>query len=298
MHKMHSHLSDRFLDVYVAAVIVTAVIWRWILRPALARRQHRSVAALLDLFDPGTAEMSGDDSVRGWYNRPSAFGLYQGRPAAILTRPGLAGNIRFLVSGHFYLPFEVRAKTSLGLLAIRQIHNFSRFPMWFLLLWFLDFHRFIAPGISLWKLLIALIVLYSVLMLAIRSYARWAGYADNPDEVKWQVPCPGSPPLLYKTYSPSRVRPVIDSPEMQDSIGRLMGNRQVNLLRSPGEISIYRKLRKRDDSTLEAHCTYRGRLLAPDVVRDTLADLSTLCSIIERVIPPDELVNPAAPRQR
>jgi hypothetical protein len=160
---------------------------------------------------------------------------------------------------------------------------------------FWNFHLFTAPEISLWKLAIALIVFYSIFKVAIRSYAKWAGYSDNPDEVKWQVLVPDSSPLLYKTYSPSRVRPVVDRLELRDSVARLMGNRQINLLRSPGEISIYRKLRKRDDSTLEAHCAYRRRLLARDAVRDTFTDLAALCSIIERVSQPDESFSPAAP---
>jgi hypothetical protein len=297
MQKMHSHLSDRFLEVYFAAVIVTAVISVWILRPALARRRHQRVAALLDLFDPGTAEMSGDELVWGWYNRPSVVGLYQGRPGAVLTRPGLAGNIRFLVSGRFYLPFEVGTKTSLGLRAIRHIHN-TRFLIWWLIFMFWNFRLITGPELSLWKLVIAWLVFYSMITLAIRSYAKWAGYADNPDEVEWQVPFPGSSPLVYKTYSPSRVRPVIDRPEMGDSVVRLIGNRQVELLRSPGQRSILRKFRERDDSTLEAHCTYRRRLLARDAVRDTLTDLSTLCASIERASPTDASFNPAAVSQR
>jgi hypothetical protein len=175
---LHSHIKGLYLELYFIAVTVTGAIWLCVVLPALAQRRHRRVAALLDLFDTGTAEMGGRGLIRGYYNRPSVAGLFHGRPTSVSTQPGLVGNIRFCVSGDFYLPFEVGEKTSRELGAIRNVLKRLAGGFWVLIYISLGL-KSIAHEISFWKLVAAVVLCYFILALVVGCYAKSMGYFDE-----------------------------------------------------------------------------------------------------------------------
>ena len=152
------------------------------MRPSIARWRHRRIASLEDLFEPGTAELSGDELIRGHFNRPLIIGLFHGRPAAISTSPGLSGDILISVSGHFYRPFEVRPKMPR---VIDLLHRAIKPFLWFLytVMVFSNTARdwFEVP---VWKVIAAMFLIPTAIYLVLFICSRLFGYDYVPGDTK------------------------------------------------------------------------------------------------------------------
>ncbi len=277
---MHSF----FQTLYWIAVGAIAV-W-WVMRSLTARRRQERLAAIVSLFDPGTAEMRKKELIPGQSKQSSVYGLFHGRPASVSIQSGFPSTFQVRAAGRFYLPFEVSTKAYRNLDAIRsRLKNSGRF--WFLLYTLFFFDSFTGYNISLWKMIGAFSLFYLVLAGLITSYGKWMGYFDGPKEPRWEVSFPGSIPLQYASYTPARVRPVIDRPEIRESIAHLIDRRHLGHLRSPGQFGIPRKSGGWDNS-VEANYMYREKLLHRDSVQGVLTDLSALCANIEQIEPSSE----------
>ena len=192
--------------LYWIAVMGALGVGSWNSLAAFVQRDHKTLTSILDVFDAGTAEMDG----------ASVVGFFQGRPARVSTRHGLNDYIRVCVSGHFFLLLEVRTKRARKIGAVRN--GLVRLSgLWFLLYILLGFHL-IAPDILVWKVLAAAILSYFTVFLLGSGYGKLTGHFESPKQSRWEASLPGSSPLQYMTYSPSRSRCVIDRPEIQDSL--------------------------------------------------------------------------------
>ena len=278
-------MHSLFLTLYVIAVGAMAV-W-WVMRLLTARRRQERLAALVSIFDPGTAEMRKKELISGQSKRSSVFGLFHGRAASVSIQSGFSSNVRVCVAGRFYLPFEVDTKAYRKLDAIRnRLKNFGG-GIWFLLYIAFFLETITEYTISPWKMIGAVSLFYLIFAGLITSYGKWMGYFDGPGESRWEVSFPGSIPLQYASYTPARVRPVTDRPEIRESIARLIDSRHIGHLRSPGQIGIPRKSGGWDNS-VEANCMYREKLLHRDSIQLVLTDLSALCTSIEQIAPSNE----------
>ncbi|HXP80693.1 MAG TPA: hypothetical protein VN976_12370 [Verrucomicrobiae bacterium] len=274
-------------DLYLIVLIATFAIIMWDVLSMFSRWDRKRVAALLDLFDTGTAVVNG----------ASVGGFFQGRPARVSSRHGPDDFIRVCVSGYFFMPFEVRTKRARKIYAIRnglKLLRVSLSQLFFLL----SFGYLFVPMAPPWKFAAAVFLFIFTLILLIACYGKWMGYfegSEAPKGSKWEVPLPGSAPLLYITYLPSRARPVIDRPEFQESVAHVIGACRVDLLRSPGDTGYPWRFHGWNGS-IEAECNYRRNLLQPDAVRETLIELAALCERIEQIAQANEQMEPTAPR--
>ena len=269
---MHSSFTDPYWIAFASLLIIIWVVSVIV----VARRVKKRVAALLDLFDPGTAAQM--DGTR-------AVGFFNGRPALISARASLGQRVRVCVSNRFRLPFEVRTNRSRKIDRIRNSSKRAQ-QVLFLLVFALAF----IPKISVWKVAAAVILFFIVLRLVIGCYAKWMGYDDAlPEDSRWEVSRPGLPRLLYTSYSPTRVRPIIDRQEIQDSVARLIGTCRADILRSPGNTGYPGKFHGWNGS-VEAECFYRRKLLDREAVQRMLTELAILCQNIERIAQPNESV--------
>jgi len=274
-------------DLYLIVLIATFAIGMWDVLSMFSRWDRKRVAALLDLFDAGTAVVNG----------ASVGGFFQGRPARVSSRNGPDDYIRVCVSGYFFMPFDVRTKRARRIYAIRNGLKFLRVTLSQLLL-LLAFGYVFVPMAPPWKFAAGVFLLYFTLLLLIACYGKSMGYfegSEAPKGSKWEMSLPSSAPLLYTTYSPARVRPVIDRPEFQESVAHLIGTCRVDLLRSPGDTGYPWRFHGWNGS-IEAECIYRRNLLRPDAVREILFELAALCERIEQIAQPNEQMNPTSPR--
>ena len=134
---------------------------------------------------------------------------------------------------------------------------------------------------------------YILVGLSISVYASWKGYAADAGAVKWEVRFPAAATLYYTSYSPERAHAVVDRPEIQGAVARLIGNRQIVQLSSMGVCIAPERFREWS-GTLEALCFYRRKWLRQEVVSQILTEMSALCESIEQVGHSDQLF--AVPR--
>ncbi len=258
-----------------------------------SRRDRRDLTALLDLFDAGTAEMSGNRLIPG---RNGIVGIFQGKPASISTQHGVVSDVQVCVSGHFRMPFEVQVKSPpkldtirKGLKPLLELLAPSFYAVWFL--------NMLQTGISFGKLFAAVFLFFITFGLLIRGYSKWMGYDEaQPVDSTWEVPFPGGPPLVYTTYSPTRFRVMIERSEIQDAVSRLIGTRQAYLLRSAGQPGIFRRFRFEGwNGSVETHRFYRRKFLQRDAVRQVLTELSNLCANMEQIRRSNDVLEAARP---
>jgi hypothetical protein len=253
--------------VFVAIVALGGAAG-WVGTLLLARSRYQRIAAVARLLDAGTAKIDGSSPFRNYFLYPSVVGTFRGRPASVLLR----GWLRISVSGHFVLPFQVRAKDFSKLGVIRGAVRAMAVGIYFLLL----IPRPFFPTILVWKYAAAPILLGIALISVWQSYGR-IGDIEFPKNAKVAVSFPGSGPLEFSTDFPPEFAAMIGRPEIQSSILQLLDVRRVDHLRAFAHFSRPGPW----DSRLEANFFYRRRLLTPDSVHELLIDLSTLCERIE-----------------
>ncbi len=289
---MHSHIKHLYLDLYFGSITAIGIIWL-VVRGVIARRAHQRVAGLLDVFDAGTAKVGRIKPVPGYYSQPNVVGLFHGRPASISTQSGLVSNIQFCVSSHSRMPFEVRPKRPPRLGEIRKglklVLQRSVAPIYIISL--------LAPltrEITFWKITVSVFLFFIALNVLIGCYAKWMGYDEDPSkDSRWEVSLPGSAPLLYTTYSPTRFRAMIERPELQEPVAHLFSTCQFDLLRSPGLASFPQRSAEWI-FTVEVNCFYDAKLLLRDAAREVLSEISTLCVDIEQIRRSNESPDSAA----
>jgi hypothetical protein len=290
---MHFHGKTLFLDLYLLAC--TAAFLGYLkMRPSIARWRQRRVALLEDLFEPGTAELSGDELIRGHFNRPLIVGLFHGRPAAISTSPGLSGDILVSVSGHFYRPFEVRPKMPRVIDVLHRAIN----PFWWWLYGVVAFSNVARDSFEVpaWKAVVGMFLFPIAIYLVLFICSRLFGYDYVPGDTKGEISIANSRPLKYVTFQPDRVLSIINRPEIQSNCERLINGFQIDMLKSVSGIVSNRFLRNYGvGGTVQAKCVNRSKMLNRDTMRAMLTDLSVLCKNIEEADIESESLIPVAP---
>jgi hypothetical protein len=280
---------DMHLILRIIVYVVAGCFCGWpFCRLALKYRDRKDLLALRDLFDRGTTEMDSKNLLS-----PGLFGisgLFQGRPASVSIQHENGTDIQICVAGNFRMPFEaatnppklgtlwksVKPSKEILLTSINVCNVLFLLGLW-----------------TGWRVFAAVFGFFIIFGLLMRWYAKWGGYDETlRNDARWEVSIPGATPLLFSSYSPDRFRAMIDRPEIQDSVARLLSARHLDLLRSSVQPESLRRF-KDWKSAVETHQIYRRKFVQRDAVLDILTELSNLCASMEEIKRSDDLLEPA-----
>jgi len=270
-----------FCQILPIAILGVFLIRLFVVHPLLVRRSRQIVGGLAELFDPGTAEIDKLSPFQRYFNSPSIIGLYHGRPTRILPVPSLLGGVEVSVASHSLMQFEARSQRFPILKAIRKC-NQSLSRALIVPLYLSVFIIKIEPEIKAWKITAGVFLFFAAMHVGVWVARKLMGYDDGPKEEKWEVSVRGAPLFRCSTWSPWRYRPILDEPEIQDMVGRLIGTYQVDLLRSPSQARLPRKFQLSNGLLFAARSQYCGKLVDREFVRGMLTELIILCNSIEQ----------------
>jgi len=293
-------MNHDLINLFFFAIFAAFVLWEYFVRPALAGRSHKRIAALEDLFDPGTAEVSDEVFDPAFRTTHSISGLLHGRLAQISVGLSPFGRLNLSVATHSFIQFDAKPK---GLRKLRAVTiKRPELVASYLLFLFANcyfFYGLMSYQISFWKviactgLLIALIVTLRLVLMGLGKLLR---YDDGPEEEKWEVSGRESPPFRYSTWSPWRYRPILDKPEIHQEVGHLMGIHQVDLLRAPSRTYFGRRFQYWNKSIVTASCQNLEKYANREFVQGVLTEMITLCDSLEQYGGADDPRFPASPR--
>jgi hypothetical protein len=242
------------------------------------------------LFDPGTVQL-GENQLA-----PYMTGLFHGRPASISIGSSFTGDILVRVSGHFYRPFEVRSNWPHARGIINKAMRIVASPLIYPLIWPLFFLHRATPEGSLGEIVFAIILFFFLARLVLFLGSRLLKNYYIPEGSTGKLSFADSVSLKYLTYVPDGFTAIVARREFQDTVTRLIGGFQLDLLKSDGSIAAPSRSRGWGlGGTAEAKFAYREKLLNRDAFREILTELSTLCGSIEQAGSEEESVSQVAP---
>lgn len=242
------------------------------------RRRRQRIAGLVDLFDPGTADVDQESSacfVRG---------LFHGCAASVSAGRGLFSEIRTCMTGRFYLPFEFRNARGRWLERAPRALRAARQSVLVCFYIFLLLDRALGPGISLRKSFPVLLDIYWAVWLLIYCYGKLMGYFDEATVATCQVQLAGPGTLPFTSWLPDKFHAAADRREIRDSVTRLLDSCHADSLKAPAQTRLSAKYRNWNFS-VQAAWFGRDRFLTKEMVHKTLTDLSSFCAGVEQKFP-------------